>query len=167
MPYTDRWYRKPNIRTVQPTQQRVVSSRRPSRTTPRTSSIIIHDDAVSEGASDPPNHVNENHSSHVPEHTSSPQTRARSKAFATQTRLGVGRPVAAGGKGARAMSKSLSLTKKRGKSSRSLPPADTIVEGSSTVACGVLIDEYLYQNLNPLCHLRRRHLLLYHLAIPT
>ncbi|KAI0051751.1 hypothetical protein FA95DRAFT_1569801 [Auriscalpium vulgare] len=58
-----------------------------------------------------------------------PATRTR-KAKDTQLRLGVGRPMAAGGTGARAVTKSVSAGKgRRGKSSRSLRPTeDTIPE---------------------------------------
>lgn len=59
-----------------------------------------------------------------------PTTRTR-KAKDTQTRLGMGRPVIAGGSGARAVTKSISISKggKRGKNSRSVQPVqETIPE---------------------------------------
>lgn len=115
--------RKPNARTAQPIQ-RSVSTRRTSRVVaPRMSSMIIHD----EGGSPSPGPSNTN-SEDVP---SPPRTRA-SKSYVTQTRLGVGRPTAAGGKGARAVTKSTSLSKKRGKGSTTLQAKDTIVEGMSS-----------------------------------
>ncbi|KAF7303313.1 hypothetical protein MKEN_01295400 [Mycena kentingensis (nom. inval.)] len=58
-----------------------------------------------------------------------PQTRSRKKAKDTQSRLGVGRPVAVGGAGPRAVTKSLSVSRaKRGKSRTVKPPEDTIPE---------------------------------------
>ncbi|KAG5648104.1 hypothetical protein DXG03_007139 [Asterophora parasitica] len=55
-----------------------------------------------------------------------PVTRTRKSK--EQTRLGVGRPVAAGGDGPRAVTKSLSISKKRGKGRSALPSEATIVE---------------------------------------
>jgi hypothetical protein len=58
-------------------------------------------------------------------------TRTR-KAKETQTRLGVGRPVVAGGSGARAATKSTSVSKqKRGRSKGTKPTETTIREGKS------------------------------------
>lgn len=55
-----------------------------------------------------------------------PRTR---KAKETQFRLGVGRPVAAGGSGARAVTKSQSVSRgKRGKPSRSVKPMEEAIQ---------------------------------------
>lgn len=64
-----------------------------------------------------------------PEQT--PLLAIRTKKGKEQTRLGVGRPVVAGGSGPRAVTRSLSLSKKkRAQNSRSVKPMEaTIVEG--------------------------------------
>lgn len=70
----------------------------------------------------------------TPPPTPPPTTRNR-KAKDMQTRLGVGRPVIAGGTGARAVTKSISVPKgsKRGNISRSIPPVqETIMEEGET-----------------------------------
>ena len=95
-----------------------------------TSSVIIHsesedDDAGRLGESDAqPTHLP------PPNTLVGPSTSTR-KAKEAQFRLGVGRPVVAGGSGARAVTKSISVSKsKRAKSSRSLKPTEeTIPEG--------------------------------------
>jgi hypothetical protein len=63
-----------------------------------------------------------------------PPVRPR-KAKETQKRLGVGRPIIAGGSGARAVTKSQSVSRgKRGKSSRRLAPAgEPIQEGMQDI----------------------------------
>ncbi|KII93259.1 hypothetical protein PLICRDRAFT_694470 [Plicaturopsis crispa FD-325 SS-3] len=70
-----------------------------------------------------------------------PRTR---KAKETQTRLGVGRPVAAGGSGARAVTKSVSVSRgsRRGKGSRSVKPVEeTIVEEEPEQAAETIAEE--------------------------
>ncbi|ESK98328.1 hypothetical protein Moror_78 [Moniliophthora roreri MCA 2997] len=130
---------KPHTRAA-PVQEsrRSVSTRVSSRNTaPRISSMIIHDtdDEADEQAN------NETHSPEEVANGADPQTleeppaeppplpRTR-KAKDTQFRLGVGRPVAAGGGGARAITRSLSVSKsKRGKASRgTIPVEETIPE---------------------------------------
>ncbi|KAG7450376.1 uncharacterized protein BT62DRAFT_927676 [Guyanagaster necrorhizus] len=116
--------RKPNIRTAKPAQ-RTVSTRQSNRTTERMSSVIIHDHIEQdEDARDSLKRAEIEPVAPVQPH---PPPRTR-KAKETQTRLGVGRPVAAGGTGARAVTKSANVTNgKRGKS-RSVKPQVTIQE---------------------------------------
>ncbi|KAL0566220.1 hypothetical protein V5O48_015794 [Marasmius crinis-equi] len=117
--------------TVQPTR-RSVSTRLSSRTTaPRTSSVIIHEadeehdsgnttEATGEVTREEPSIQVEE-----PQPLLLPRTR---KAKDTQRRLGMGRPVAAGGSGARAVTKSLSVSKsRRGKVSRSIIPVEATI----------------------------------------
>ncbi|KAF5377508.1 hypothetical protein D9615_005285 [Tricholomella constricta] len=116
--------------------RRSVSTRHSSRAGPsRVSSIVIHntdDDEEEEGEeSAEDKHSTDGRESDIqsslqPELTP-PATRTRKGK--EQTRLGVGRPVAAGGSGPRAVTKSLSVSKKRSKGSRSMKPTEaTIVE---------------------------------------
>ncbi|KAF7320471.1 hypothetical protein MKEN_00832000 [Mycena kentingensis (nom. inval.)] len=104
--------RNPEPTSVPPPTRRNVSTRQ--------SSMIVHEqpeeeDQVEEDTENRPE----------PE----PQTRSRKKAKDTQSRLGVGRPVAVGGAGPRAVTKSLSVSRaKRGKSRTVKPPEDTIPE---------------------------------------
>ncbi|OBZ78658.1 hypothetical protein A0H81_00640 [Grifola frondosa] len=63
-----------------------------------------------------------------PESPSPPAPRTR-KAKDTQYRLGVGRPAVAGGSGARAITKSISVSRgKRGKGSRSVKPTEDVIQ---------------------------------------
>ncbi|KAJ8084158.1 hypothetical protein PM082_002925 [Marasmius tenuissimus] len=120
---------------VQPTR-RSVSTRFSSRTTlPRTSSVIIHetDDDEDLGANTRGTELiteeTTNTTEEEPPQETLPLQRTR-KAKDTQRRLGVGRPIAAGGSGARAVTKSLSVSRsRRAKSSRNvIPVEETIVE---------------------------------------
>lgn len=77
----------------------------------------------------------------------SPAPRTR-KAKETQYRLGMGRPTLAGGKGARAITKSLSISKKRGKGSRSMKPVeDAIQEEDEGKPIAPICLAYLMQSL--------------------
>lgn len=71
----------------------------------------------------------------APQPVAGPSTRTR-KAKDTQLRLGMGRPVLAGGEGARAVTKPVSASKsKRGKVSRTIKPAeDTIPEEGTSIS---------------------------------
>lgn len=107
-----------------------------SRST-RTSSMIVHD---LEGDEEEPvggAEEEERMQPGVQEVPSSPPLPRIRKAKETQFRLGVGRPLAAGGKGARAVTKSVSASKaKKGKGSRSVKPSEaTIEEGSCRSEC--------------------------------
>ncbi|KAF8078485.1 hypothetical protein FPV67DRAFT_1465426 [Lyophyllum atratum] len=113
--------------------RRSVSTRLSSRAGPsRISSIVIHDtddeDEEETGATEMPSpdelESNAQSSSH-PEPSPPPAT--RTKKGKEQTRLGVGRPVAAGGAGPRAITKSLSVSKKRGKGSKSMKPTEATI----------------------------------------
>ena len=135
-------YRTPMRKTepppppVQPTR-RSVSTRFSSRTTlPRTSSVIIHETGdedlgantqETELITEETTQAMEEPPQEPPEPPSLPRTR---KAKDTQRRLGVGRPIAAGGSGPRAVTKSLSVSRsRRAKSSRNvIPVEDTIPE---------------------------------------
>ncbi|KAL0951019.1 hypothetical protein HGRIS_007760 [Hohenbuehelia grisea] len=110
---------------------RSVSTRQPSRSIPRTSSVIIHDIDNEDSETDvpepqqqeiqPPTTRRVSRSNPAP---AAPPPRTK-KAKETQLRLGVGRPVAAGGSGARAVTKSTSLSRvKRAKSSKSMQPTE-------------------------------------------
>ncbi|RDB29561.1 hypothetical protein Hypma_015392 [Hypsizygus marmoreus] len=122
---------KPATRNVP--MRRSVSTRLSSRAGPsRTSSMIIHNTDDEEDdepmAEDTPP---QEHGSNIETVQSAPTPPAtRTRKGKEQTRLGVGRPVAAGGSGPRAVTKSLSVAKgKRGKASKSMKPSeDTIVE---------------------------------------
>ncbi|KAJ6604786.1 hypothetical protein DFH09DRAFT_322131 [Mycena vulgaris] len=114
-----------------PPTRRSVSTRHASRSAPRISSVIIHD-TDDEEDDENEQEIDEEEIENQPEPEPEPippATRTR-KAKDTQTRLGVGRPVAAGGNGPRAVTKSLSVAKgKRGRNSRAIKPAeDTIPE---------------------------------------
>ncbi|KAF7339356.1 hypothetical protein MSAN_02149500 [Mycena sanguinolenta] len=129
--------KKTNTRApAAPATRRSVSTRQPSRSAPRISSVIIHDtddeDEEEENAPEVDEEETENQPQPQPdpEPTSIPSNRTR-KAKDTQTRLGVGRPVAAGGNGARAVTKSVSVAKgKRGRNSKAVkkPVEETIPE---------------------------------------
>lgn len=63
------------------------------------------------------------------EHEPTPPAPRTRKAKETQTRLGVGRPVAAGGNGPRVVTKSVTMSRgKRGRASRSVKKEPTIEE---------------------------------------
>lgn len=99
--------------------------------------MIIHDtdDEEQEGADDEEHETGESgqgEETEVEQQTPAdiPPPRTR-KAKDMQTRLGVGRPVAAGGSGPRAVTKSLNVSRggKRGKSSKTMKPTEeTILE---------------------------------------
>ncbi|KAJ7110076.1 hypothetical protein C8R44DRAFT_884080 [Mycena epipterygia] len=124
--------KKANPRTAPPPPtRRSVSTRHASRSAPRISSVIIHD-TDDEEDDENEQEIDEEETENQPEPEPEPippATRTR-KAKDTQTRLGVGRPVQAGGSGPRAVTKSVSVAKgKRGKNSRAVKPAeDTIPE---------------------------------------
>ncbi|KAK0245839.1 hypothetical protein EDD85DRAFT_35219 [Armillaria nabsnona] len=126
--------RKPNIRTANPAQ-RTVSTRQSNRITERLSSVVIHDlieqDEDRQGTSDTGARNGWKQAEPQPVAPVQPHLPPRTrKAKETQTKLGVGRPVAAGGSGARAVTKSTNITNgKRGKS-RSVKPQATIREES-------------------------------------
>ncbi|KAG5654776.1 hypothetical protein H0H81_003784 [Sphagnurus paluster] len=128
--------------TIKPTpsnapKPRSVSTRVSSRAGPsRISSIVIHDTGDEDLEEE---QAEEIYITDAPQLDVQPATQpemetiappaTRSRKGKEQTRLGVGRPVAAGGAGPRAVTKSLSLSKKRGKGSRSVKPSEaTIVE---------------------------------------
>lgn len=117
----------------QPTRRSVSTrvSRQSSRAGPsRTSSIIIHE-------TDEEDEQEDNEDSYErelapvetePIAVSVPAPRTR-KAKELQTRLGVGRPVAAGGSGPRAVTKSMSIPRgKRGKSGKAMKPTEATIE---------------------------------------
>ncbi|KAK0465174.1 uncharacterized protein EV420DRAFT_944439 [Desarmillaria tabescens] len=123
--------RKPNIRTVNPAQ-RTVSTRQSNRTTERLSSVIIHDHIEQDDDRRETSDIGSRNrwkqaetEPIAPVQLHPPRTR---KAKETQSKLGVGRPVAAGGSGARAVTKSVNIANgKRGKS-RSVKLQTTIHE---------------------------------------
>ncbi|KAJ7706040.1 hypothetical protein B0H17DRAFT_1125836 [Mycena rosella] len=122
--------KKANPRTAPPAPtRRSVSTRHASRSAPRISSVIIHDtDDEEDDEDDNENDQEEieNQPEQEPERIP-PSTRTR-KAKDTQTRLGVGRPVAAGGNGPRAVTKSVSVAKgKRGRNSRAIKPTEEAI----------------------------------------
>ncbi|KAJ6621232.1 hypothetical protein B0H10DRAFT_2019347 [Mycena sp. CBHHK59/15] len=125
--------KKANPRTAPPPPaRRSVSTRHSSRSGPRISSVVIHDTDDEEEDENEQEEIDEEETENHPEPDPEPilvPTRTR-KAKDTQTRLGVGRPVAAGGNGPRAVTKSVSITKgKRGRNNKSVKPAeDTIPE---------------------------------------
>lgn len=101
------------------------TSRIPSHSGIRRGSVIIHsarDDIAEEGISRPVEEVKLT----LPSPRQPPRTR---KAKDTQYRLGVGRPAVAGGSGARAVTKSVSVSRKfrRGKSSTSVKPSEATI----------------------------------------
>ncbi|KAG6896887.1 hypothetical protein C0992_005451 [Termitomyces sp. T32_za158] len=131
-----------------------ISTRQSSRAGPsRISSIVIHD--IDQGEEDKTS-ANYNLRDHNLSFAStshqepSPPLATRTRKRKEQARLGVGRPVVAGGTGPRAVTKSLSLTKgKRGKASRALKPSETTIteeveENSYSVTQG-LSDEVASQ----------------------
>lgn len=104
-------------------------------------SVIVHDDIDEDDGEEPPEEAYVASQTNAVEAAKepipapkSPATRMR-KANDTQRRLGVGRPVIAGGSGARAVTKSISIPKaRRGKSSRSIKPIEaTIEEGAPSL----------------------------------
>ncbi|KAJ3798803.1 hypothetical protein GGU11DRAFT_556649 [Lentinula aff. detonsa] len=110
-----------------PAGRRSVSTRRSSRSA-RTSSMIVHDLEGDEEGSAEDAEEEEEERSEQQEAPPQPPPRTR-KAKETQLRLGVGRPMAAGGKGARAVTKSVSVSKSRkGKGSRSVKPSEATIE---------------------------------------
>lgn len=115
----------PNVKNPSTqTGRRSVSTRQSSRSTVpgRVSSVIIHDTDDEEDQGDDEQREDaeetENQPQTQPDLVPPPRTR---KVKETQTRLGVGRPVAAGGSGARAVTKSQSVSRgKRVKASKSM-----------------------------------------------
>ncbi|KAJ7597182.1 hypothetical protein C8J56DRAFT_919443 [Mycena floridula] len=117
---------KSNSRSTEQPRNRSVSTRKSSRrSSARISSVIIHDD------DDEDDQESEHEDENQPAEPAPPRTR---KAKETQTRLGVGKPTIAGGSGARAVTKSLSVPKgKRGRSTKLAKPVeDTIIEEPET-----------------------------------
>lgn len=126
--------RKTNTRGASaPATRRSVSTRQPSRSAPRISSVIIHDtDDEEEEEND--QKVDEEETENQPEPEPIP-SRTR-KAKDTQTRLGVGRPVAAGGNGPRAVTKSVSVAKgKRGRNSKAVKPVEETIPEEGAYPC--------------------------------
>jgi hypothetical protein len=122
-------FRKPAPRST----RRSVSTRVSSRRSPtRISSVIIHDtDDENEDEDEASNQENSRgHEGDTRGTTKSTPPATRARKAKEQTRLGVGRPVAAGGSGPRAVTKSLSVSKgKRAKASKTMKPTeDTIPE---------------------------------------
>ncbi|KAJ7619163.1 hypothetical protein DFH06DRAFT_1106474 [Mycena polygramma] len=126
--------------TAPPATRRSVSTRHASRSAPRISSVIIHDtDDEEEDEND--QQIDEEETENQPEPQPEPEpipppNRTR-KAKDTQTRLGVGRPVAAGGNGPRAVTKSVSVAKgKRGRNSKAVKPVEETIpeEGAQSVS---------------------------------
>ncbi|TFY62167.1 hypothetical protein EVJ58_g4048 [Rhodofomes roseus] len=130
--------RPPRAAHPPPVQTRRASSLRTSSRTSSgshlrgasSSSVIIHDTddeeeqpEVPKGGSAPPE------SQRAPPSSQSSTASLPKKSRQTQYRLGVGRPILAGGSGARAITKSVSLTKtKRGKGSISVKPSEDVIE---------------------------------------
>ncbi|KAG6832461.1 hypothetical protein H0H92_001507 [Tricholoma furcatifolium] len=106
--------------------RRYVSTRTSNRAGPsRFGSIVIHDTNDEDDEQRPTkSHVNDGLASDIPsayQPEPTPPVATRTRKGKDQTRLGVGRPVVAGGSGPRAVTKSVSLTKvKRGKGSKAL-----------------------------------------------
>ncbi|KAJ3895049.1 hypothetical protein GG344DRAFT_73454 [Lentinula edodes] len=114
--------------TKQEPGKRSVSTRMSSRST-RTSSMIVHDVEGDEEGSVEGAEEEEKIQPGVQEVPRSPPLPRIRKAKETQFRLGVGRPLAAGGKGARAVTKSVSASRaKKGKGSRSVKPSEATIE---------------------------------------
>lgn len=91
---------------------------------------MIHEtDEEDEGEDDDEPHHNEATCAEIgPIVVSVPAPRTR-KAKELQTRLGVGRPVAAGGSGPRAVTKSSSIPRgRRGKSGKAMQPTEATIE---------------------------------------
>ncbi|KAI0082169.1 hypothetical protein K474DRAFT_1694476 [Panus rudis PR-1116 ss-1] len=93
-------------------------------------SMIIHDtDEEEEGDNPAPPSNDTPHADSRVTDPPMPTTRSTRKAKETQIRLGVGRPLAAGGSGPRAVTRSTSLTKgRRGKTSRSVKPIEATIQ---------------------------------------
>ncbi|KAF8898602.1 hypothetical protein BD779DRAFT_1484766 [Infundibulicybe gibba] len=121
---------KPAPRSTPATQltRRSVSTRRSSRTGgSRISSGIVHDTDEEDEAESEGGQGDDCQPQEPPPVLPPLVTRTR-KAKETQTRLGVGKPVAAGGSGPRAVTKSMSVSRgKRGKGSRSLKPTEATI----------------------------------------
>ncbi|THH20846.1 hypothetical protein EW146_g604 [Bondarzewia mesenterica] len=90
-----------------------------------TSSLIIHSESEDDEVGQP--EVTEVQPQPMPSAAAGPGTRTR-KAKEAQFRLGVGRPAAVGGTGARAITKSMNVSKgRRAKSSKSIKPAEETI----------------------------------------
>lgn len=147
-PSLDSFLSTPNIKNPppQPTR-RSVSTRQSSRSTAqgRVSSVIIHDtddedDQSDNQREDRQEEETENHPQTQPDLIPPPRTR---KAKDVQTRLGVGRPAAAGGSGARAVTKSQSVSRgKRGKTSKSMKLTEATIPEE-----GLLFSRHCYSFL--------------------
>ncbi|KAF9270352.1 hypothetical protein L218DRAFT_1071797 [Marasmius fiardii PR-910] len=119
--------------------RRSISTRLSSRSTaPRTSSVIIHNTDDEDSATDngggtsgsPTGGKSRQESEELQQPSSLSRTR---KAKDTQRRLGVGRPIAAGGSGARVVTKSKSVSKsRRGKVSLSVAPVEATIPEEET-----------------------------------
>ncbi|CAA7266568.1 unnamed protein product [Cyclocybe aegerita] len=147
----------------QPTR-RSVSTRLSSRAGPsRVSSMIVHD--ISEGDEEDRSLEDVQGSEAGPEKPPSPPPeppRTRKKAKELQTRLGVGKPVIAGGSGPRAVTRSSGSSRgKRAKSSRSMKPREATIEeepepptaplqGSSIMPDLQEAESMVFQQLHPL-----------------
>ncbi|TFK41028.1 hypothetical protein BDQ12DRAFT_710878 [Crucibulum laeve] len=129
--------------------QRVVSTRRSGRSGPsRISSVIIHDtddegDGEEEGEAED-HHLDSFHPgtpARDPTPSSKPPPRTR-KAKELQTKLGVGRPIAAGGSGPRAVTKSFNIPRgKRARSSKVIKPSEATIEEEPEPAPDLTQDE--------------------------
>ncbi|KAG7099345.1 hypothetical protein E1B28_001201 [Marasmius oreades] len=139
-----------------PPEQRIrrsASTRLSSRSTaPRTSSVIIHntdhdeDPGTDIGGGEPAVTGATSNSQRESAEQQPPTLPRTRKAKDTQRRLGVGRPIAAGGSGARAATKSMSVTKsRRGKGSRSVAPVEATIPEEET---GVSEEEELCREKN-------------------
>ncbi|KAG6878437.1 hypothetical protein C0993_007038, partial [Termitomyces sp. T159_Od127] len=120
-----------------------VSTRQSSRAGPsRISSIIIHGIDQEEEDKTSTNHNICDYPlplASTSHQEPSPPLATRTRKRKEQAKLGVGRPVVAGGTGPRAVTRSLSLTRKRGKTSRAFKSSETTIleeveENSYTVA---------------------------------
>ncbi|KAN0100735.1 hypothetical protein V8E55_000719 [Tylopilus felleus] len=123
-------------RNPPPAPHRPPSTRIPSLTGARsrqqsTGSVIIHDSEGDAELTIQRNHKLTPHEQPVPQRTR--------KAKQTQYRLGVGRPVIAGGSGARAVTKSVNIprTPKRLRSSRSIKLSETTIAEEPELASSV------------------------------
>lgn len=111
----------------QPTP-RSVSTRRSSKAGPsRVSSMIVHD--INEDEQEEEEMQSEETAEQtIPQPVEVPPPRTR-KAKEMQTRLGVGKPLAAGGQGPRTVTRSsISSKGRRAKSSRSIKPMEATIE---------------------------------------
>ncbi|KAJ7631077.1 hypothetical protein FB45DRAFT_867284 [Roridomyces roridus] len=120
--------KKTNPRGAPPPQtRRSVSTRQASHSVPRISSVIIHDTDDEDAEGEDEEEEIENKPEPEPEPVPA-ATRSR-KAKETQLRLGVGRPVQAGGSGPRAVTRSSSVAKgKRGKNSKAIKPVEETIQ---------------------------------------